>query len=170
MASRRCFILKTNGRSRAFADGHYIVYMDLWNKEVISLRQAQNFLKTLLHTHQIPLCRRMLGSNSGLRHWQSDALTTQLDLIQKTFALFQIGGQNLGKCNLPLTFLIVRWLTLLWLCLEMDLVMVPSGELHISSVDYRSDIHCTENPIYLFPEMKLRGLVPYSYIHVSVSN
>jgi hypothetical protein len=30
-------------------------------------------------------------------------------------------------------------------------------------------IHCTENPIYVFPEMKLRGLVPNSYIHVSVS-
>ncbi len=48
--------------------------------------------------------------------------------------------------------------------------MVPSGELHISSVDYRSDMHCTENPIYVFPEMKLRGLVTYSYIHVSVSD
>jgi hypothetical protein len=29
--------------------------------------------------------------------------------------------------------------------------------------------HCTENPTYVFREMKLRGLVPSSYIHVLVS-
>jgi hypothetical protein len=28
--------------------------------------------------------------------------------------------------------------------------------------------HCTKNPIYVFPEMKLRDLVPSAYIHVSV--
>jgi hypothetical protein len=29
---------------------------------------------------------------------------------------------------------------------------------------------CIKNPIYVFPEMKLRGLVPNSNVHVSVSN
>ncbi len=30
--------------------------------------------------------------------------------------------------------------------------------------------HCTKNPIYVFPEMKLHGLVPSSYNNVPVSN
>ncbi len=31
-------------------------------------------------------------------------------------------------------------------------------------------MHCTENFKQIFPEMKLRGLVPNFYIHVSVSD
>ena len=34
----------------------------------------------------------------------------------------------------------------------------------------KSMTHCTENPFYIFPETKLRGLIPNSYSHVSVSN
>jgi hypothetical protein len=32
------------------------------------------------------------------------------------------------------------------------------------------NIHCNENPIYVFTEKELRGLSPDFHIHVSVSN
>jgi hypothetical protein len=31
-------------------------------------------------------------------------------------------------------------------------------------------VHCNENPIYVFPEKELRGLSPNFHIHVSVSD
>ncbi len=31
-------------------------------------------------------------------------------------------------------------------------------------------LHCKQDPIYVFPEMKLRGLFPNFHIHVSVSD
>ncbi len=39
----------------------------------------------------------------------------------------------------------------------------------IYSLFTRWKLHCTGNPIYVFPEKKLRGLVPNSYIHISGS-
>ncbi len=42
---------------------------------------------------------------------------------------------------------------------------------YCSSTPYHVTLlHCTENPIYVIPEIKLRHLIPSSYIHWSVSD
>ena len=42
---------------------------------------------------------------------------------------------------------------------------------HVLIGDVRnSNVHCTENSKHIFPGMKLHGLVPNFYIHVSVSD
>ncbi len=60
---------------------------------------------------------------------------------------------------------------------------IPLGWTHIIRRLYSPRIHCeqqslheqfsahrTENPIYVFPKLKPHGLVPNSYIHVSLSD
>jgi hypothetical protein len=42
--------------------------------------------------------------------------------------------------------------------------------LYVSLECIGKKMHCTENPIYVFLEMKLCSLVPNSYIPVSVSD
>ncbi len=45
----------------------------------------------------------------------------------------------------------------------MRYILEPISQRH-------TNVHCIKNPIYVFPEMKLRGLVPNSYIQESVSD
>ncbi len=53
-----------------------------------------------------------------------------------------------------------------WLCLYSVKVSLQgmTESIHLAN------LHCTKNPIYVFPGKELRDLSPNSYIHVSVSD
>ncbi len=57
-------------------------------------------------------------------------------------------------------------------CLEKKTqqeIIRASQDMFVSTT-VTAKLHCTNNLIYVFPEIKLCGLVPNSYIYVSVSN
>jgi hypothetical protein len=68
-----------------------------------------------------------------------------------------------------------------WLLIVLALLFIDQTQISLTKSGFnhfcngitllgRLLLHCTENMIYVFLEMKLRGLVPNSYIHVSVSD
>ncbi len=56
------------------------------------------------------------------------------------------------------------------LATKSSLYIINWEAWELDLMNWSSQSHCTENLIYVFPEMKLRGLIPNSYIHVSVSD
>ncbi len=45
-----------------------------------------------------------------------------------------------------------------------------NGQLQKLYIFERQTLHCSENPIYVFPEKEWRGLSPNFHVHVSVSD
>ncbi len=57
----------------------------------------------------------------------------------------------------------------LWLAAPASIYINHNMAYHCSPTPLFR-IHCTQHPVYVMPEKKLHGLVPNSYIHVSVND
>jgi hypothetical protein len=122
-----------------------------------------------------------LGFTNRKRKYFEEKTTATLKSKQTSIATVRNHLRTLASSPTPLIF---HWSLPLRLdcdlksgssilrCLEKKTqqeIIRASQDMFVST-NSTASLHCIKNPIYVFPEMKLGGLVPNSYIHVSVND
>ncbi len=65
---------------------------------------------------------------------------------------------------------VYSYLLLLHCLLQAEVVVKPEAISKPQYVHLLHPLHCKQDPIHVFPVMKLRGLLPNFHVHVSVSD